>query len=422
MTLSKYILKEHLKPFIVTIFFLTSILVIDQISRLLDLIIGKGLDLQSVMKLFLLTLPMIVSQTIPMSVLVAVLITFGRFSQDGEIIAMKACGVSINQLIRPLLIAASFIFIAMIYFNSFIMPFTNHKLVVLYRAMSKIKPTAILEAGIMNNEIKGFSIYIEKIESTTSELQNVYILDKREPNPLLMLGERGYLYYNIARDVISFELYDGEIHKYEKHNDKNFQKIKFKKHIFSFSLKSNDLKEKETNKGDREMNVFELDNEINRLKGKVNDLESKISDLNADSEFNKNKLKTFESDLNYHRKKLNSSKVEFHKKFVIPFACIIFIFLGVSLGVVTKRGGKVGLGLSVFVFMFYYVCLLGGEAIAERKFIEPFIAMWAPNVIMSIIAFFLMWFNKKEGNFALFERILYFWRKINEKIRSVFIK
>jgi lipopolysaccharide export system permease protein len=117
-----------------------------------------------------------------------------------------------------------------------------------------------------------------------------------------------------------------------------------------------------------------------------------------------------------YQKQVNKYQVEIHKKFSIPFACIVFIIIGAPLGVMTRRGGiTVAATLSILFFLVYYVFLIGGEELADMVIIPPFWAMWTPNILLLLVGVYLVYYTIWEQKTFDISRIIKYFRK---KIKS----
>jgi len=246
---------------------------------------------------------------------------------------------------------------------------------------------------------------------------------------------------NTLEDAFLLTLYDGEIHELGQKDYTNYRRIIFDKHVINIPAKDLLLNRRDsTNRSDREMTVPMIQNKINsyekrlkivnkRLSGNfyrtIGDsvipnttAEGKIMIANAlDIIKNQNSLskaqrikkekriKNLERQLNNefnliksYKKSQNKYGVEIHKKFSIPVACILFVLLGAPLGVMSKKGGfAISTGLSFGFFLIYYVLLIGGEEMADRNFLSPAIGMWSPNLIILLIAIYLLIHTVREN-------------------------
>ncbi|MCK4576012.1 LptF/LptG family permease, partial [candidate division WOR-3 bacterium] len=178
--LYRYFIREHILPFFLALIVLTFILIMNRIFELVYNIIGKGLSVYIVLKVFLLSLPFIIALTVPMAVLVAVMTVFGKSSQDFEIIALKSGGVNLYKLIIPVLITIIFLSLGMVYFNNHILPESNHTVKNLLIDINEKKPTLRLKEGIFTSPFRGYDIYIRKIDQRTSILYDMLIYESKK--------------------------------------------------------------------------------------------------------------------------------------------------------------------------------------------------------------------------------------------------
>jgi lipopolysaccharide export system permease protein len=361
--LTRYLLKEHAAPFFYSLMLIIFIFVLNLVFQMLGKIAGKGLDLHVIAEFFFLNLAWIIAMAVPMAVLVAVLMSFGRFSADNEITALKASGVSLYRLIRPLLIWAAILCALLILFNNDVLPYFNHKSRLLRADIRRKRPTLIMEQGIFLFDIPNTVLYARKVDPQTSTMQDVVIYDESEKKVLTTItAKRGELKFSATQEKYLFTLWDGEIHREDLGED-TYQKTIFQRALFRIKAPDMILQRSESNyRSDRELSVGEMRN--------------KVKELSA------HPLK--------NQRLIDSYLVEINKKYSIPVACLIFVLLGVPLGIRAHRGGiGVSGGLSVFFFLLYWVFLIGGEDLADRNYVHPAVAMWAPNVILGILGIYL---------------------------------
>jgi len=168
-------MKELLSPFVITLVTITFVLLLDEIINLLNLIIEKDLDFLTIINIFSLALPFLLALSIPMSVLMATILAFGRLSVDSEIIAIKSGGINIFRLVRPIYLLAILLSLFMVYFNNKILPDTNHKFSNLRMQVSMQKPMKIISPG----EYIDFGKYTVIVEETTEEeMRGIIIYDR----------------------------------------------------------------------------------------------------------------------------------------------------------------------------------------------------------------------------------------------------
>ena len=414
--LERYILKENFKPFVVSLFVATFVMLLDKIIDLLNLIIDKKLDFATIISVFGLSLPFMLALSVPMAILLASIMSFGRLSVDNELVAFKSCGINIYTLMRPTVIAALFVSIFMVFFNNAILPETNHMLKNLMIKANYRRPVTAIVPGTFTT-LKNYTIYAK--ERVDEELSGILIYSRESTKfPQTISAERGNIFLSNGGNSLIAVLYNGQMHERDPKEPDKYQVSQFKK--FTLNLPDLGYKMNEASsdyRGDRELSsrtmldiIAGKKEEIIVLNESTETLLSKIEKLKEDTlsiiqkkDYKKNtnslkikedKIKTLEADIRKY-------EVEVHKKYAIAFACLIFVLIGAPVGMMTKTTG-VGMAFSVsaFVFLIYYGCLTLGEELADKGVVSPFLAMWIANIIFSIIGVYLVVISVKEMKFV----------------------
>ncbi len=409
--LERYILKENFKPFVVSLMVTTFVMLLDKIIDLLNLIIEKHLDILTIISIFGLSLPFILALTVPMAILLASIMSFGRLSVDNELIAFKSCGINIFTLLKPTVIAALFLSFFMVYFNNAVLPQTNHMLKNMMIKANYRRPATAIVPGTFNS-MKNYTIYVK--ERIDDELFGILIYNREKTKfPQTISAERGRIELANGGNSLKAILYNGQMHERDQKNPDKYNISEFKK----FTLNLPDLgykvnQEGTDYRGDRELSsramqkiVNERKNKIELLNTEIEDIQENINEINSKEEaINKNELKKNYNRLNLKKDKITTLKsdvrkyqVEIHKKYAIAFACVIFVLIGAPIGMMTKTSG-VGMSFSVsaVVFLIYYGSLTLGEELADKGVVSPFLAMWVSNIIFSIIGIYLVVISVKE--------------------------
>lgn len=379
--LSFYVLREHLAPFLLGLLVLTFILVVNRVFELVDLIIGKGLGTMTVLEVFLLSLPFILALTIPMAVLVASLVAFGRLSQDSETTALKAGGVNLYLTILPPLLAFSVLAVGLTYFNNHILPESNHRVKNLMIDISQKRPGMRLREGVFNPSIEGFNILVKKIDHRTSKLTDVVIYERRRGEiPRTIIAREGELLPSDETGLTQLRLYQGEIHELDKKDPRKYRRLTFQTHTLTLPIERELVRKERSYRGDRELSAKALLEKVRTASSEVRAAQQRLSDLGGGTE-----AETELRNMQHKKREIARYMVEVHKKYSIPFACIVFVLVGAPLGMMVGRGGR-GIGtLSIPVFVLYYLFLVGGENLADRMVIPPWLGMWSPNIVLFIL-------------------------------------
>jgi len=411
---------------------ITFILFVNFLLRAIDRFLGKGLDFLTILEYLFLNLAWILALSVPMAVLLATLMTFGRLSEDNEINAMRASGIGFLTIMRAPIFFGAIITLLLIYFNNFILPEMNFKARLLSGDIYRKRPDMNIEPGIFLDNLPDYSMIIGG-KSKKGVMKDVRIFSKGSKEAQTSIhANSGVL--NTLEDAFLLTLYDGEIHELGQKDYTNYRRIIFDKHVINIPAKDLLLNRRDsTNRSDREMTVPMIVKKINsydkrlnivykRLAGNfyrtIGDsimpsssaegkkiIENTLYKFREDTILTKaqiikkeKRIKNLERQLNNefnliksYKKSKNKYGVEIHKKFSLPVACILFVLLGAPLGVMSKKGGfAVSTSLSFGFFLIYYVLLIGGEEMADRSILSPSIGMWSPNLIIFFIAIYLL--------------------------------
>jgi lipopolysaccharide export system permease protein len=364
--LDRYVWKELLTPFALGLLIFTFLLLIDRIFDLTDLIINKGVPVHLVLLMLVYISPAILVLTIPIGFLLAILIAFGRFSADMEIVALKACGVSALRLLWPVVAFGLAVTGVTAYLMIDAVPKSNYAFKSLVFEIVRTQATVGLKERVFNDTFGNFVIYVDEIATDQVALRNVFVSDERKPEEQRFITSReGRLLSDEVNRRVTLRLLNGAIHETNPNALQKYREVHFRLYDITLVLDNPLARQGGATKGDREMSLAELrqatQNAIN-LKGNP-----------------------------------NPYLVEIHKKFAIPTACIVFSVLGVPLGIRAHRGGRWGAFVALLpIVLFYYVGLTIGENIGDTGRIPPWVAMWTPNIVIGALALYLLQANLKE--------------------------
>ncbi len=261
--LNRYLLKQHARPFFFALSALTAFELIRQIARRLGDLMGKGLPWTVILEYFLLTIPFLIAVTLSMSVLVAVLYTMSTMSGDRELTAMRAGGISIGQLLRPLLAAGALVAFVSFLFGDQILPRTNHRLRSLMTDIYRTKPTFSLKVHVIN-EVQAGRVMLRTahIDPATYQLRDVtlYNLEEQVRNRTVY-ADSGYLAFAPNQEDLHLTLFDGSIHEFERDDPRTFQLTDFTTQVILVRGVGREFVRRETSeyRGDREMGVCQLE-------------------------------------------------------------------------------------------------------------------------------------------------------------------
>jgi lipopolysaccharide export system permease protein len=407
-------------PFVFAVTALTVLMMLDQLSKLFGKLIGKGLGWRVITEVFALSVPFVLAVIVPMAVLVAVLYTFNRMAADNEIAAIKASGVSLFRLTIPVLVAAGGVALGLVWFNDTILPESNHRLQLLRQSISRKSPTFALSERTVNEVMRRqLFLYALRIDPETNRLEDVTIWDASRPTLVrTIFADRGSMQFNENQPELYLTLYDGVVNESETTSPDQFERTWFDTQFLRIPDIGNELERQDSQmRGDRELPLDSLRAKAaenleqaeaaeqtsqalsvayaGKLLGGLvahDSIPPDSSDAVATGWRTGRRIANPTSAANTYRSQAaqrdryaqaaSRLEVEYWKKFSIPFACIVFVLIGAPIAVKYKQGGvSMVVAVSFLVFTAYYVALIGGEHLADQKLLEPFWAMWAPNVL-----------------------------------------
>lgn len=428
--LYKYLIREMFLPFLLSLLMITFILFINFLIRAIDRFLGKGIDALVILEYLFLNLAWIIALSVPMAILLTTLMTFGRMSEENEINAMKASGISFSSIIKPPLIFGTLVTLFLIFFNNYILPDMNFHARLLSGDIYRKRPSMNIEPGIFLNNLPGYNMIIG--DKSGEIMSDVRIFSKdQKKSQTSIYAKSGVL--TTLYNTILLTLHDGEIHELENKKFNNYRRIIFSKH--NIKIKADDIilnRRDSSSRTDREMTIPMIKSKVLNYEKRIEVVKSRIMGsffrvigdsisphsiknametikvhkemITKNKNLTKNQIHKKERQIRNlerqiknefgliksYQKGRNKYQVEIHKKFSIPFACIIFVLIGGPIGVMAKKGGfSNSIILSFGFFLIYYLMLIGGEELADRNKLPAMICMWSPNLIFLIFALYL---------------------------------
>lgn len=370
--LDRYVVREVLPAAALGLLLFTFILLLDQISVLMRILISRGADLSTVLRAFLYILPSFLSVTIPMAFLLGVLLAFGRMASDSEIVALRASGVSPARLLRPVVALSTAAALATFYVVGIALPASNqnYREILFALLISKAK-TGTKPRVFSDDMVPGMVLYVSDVPAETGQWRNVFIHDLRQPQrPQLILARSGRLLIEKERRRVELQLEEGVVHAFTPAQPGDYEQRRFASGRFPLPFDEFFPKVPLT-KGDREMGLGELHRKVRELRGKKRP-----------------------------PREWGPFSVEIHKKFAIPAACFVFGLLGLGLSLGSKKEARsAAFGLSIAVIFVYYVIIRLGEQAGDTGLLSPWLAMWSANAALGAGALVLLWLNHREAAF-----------------------
>lgn len=379
-------IKDFWTYFIFSLVVLAFILLMDRLFLLADLLVRKGISIIAVTEIALFSMPFVISISAPLGGLIGGVITFGRMAQDNEILAVRAAGIPAVRISLPVMACGLLLVPLMITFNGYVVPEAQHRVRNLLTDIARKKPALRIQERVFIDDFPGYIVYIGSIDERLSTISNAVIFERGLGRRFqrFITAPRGSVRYTPDNCYLVLTLYDGEIH--ELLNNNNYRLLAFKEQIINIPSDGGLVRQGRDYRTDDEMRFSHLWQKLYEGEKDVAELSSQLLELSqqaSDKEILSFRLEELNTRIRYRRMEMVRSIIELHKRFSLAFSCFLFLFFGVPLGLLLRRGG-IGTGFIVGLIFFaiYYIMLLAGENLAENLKLTPFLGMWLPNLML----------------------------------------
>jgi lipopolysaccharide export system permease protein len=364
--LSLYIVREISSLFLLGIVIFTLVLLMGRLITLTDLVVSHGVPLADVSRMIMYLIPSFLVFTIPMAFLLAVLLAFGRLSADNEIVVIKACGISLSQMLPPVIVCALVAVLLALGASVIGVPWGNSSFRELSVQVLKRNVTATIREKTFWDDIPGVVMYTDQYDEQSRTLKGVVINDGRNPErPMTIFARDGIVSTSAGSQALLLSLHDGSIHMAGTAG--LYRVVHFGEYSMTVGEKVNSTA---ISKNEPDMWLSELQHKIK---------DPGISD--------RDRLKMLS---------------ELHSRFTFPFASLVFAILAVPLGIQNRRSGKSGgFTVSILIIFSYYVLVSVLRSFAEKGAIPPVVALWIPNLVFFCLGCFLLRQASLEKNIPL---------------------
>ena len=448
-SIHKLVLKSYLGPMILTFFIVMFVLMMNFVWRYIDELVGKGLSAGIIIELMSYAMANMIPMGLPLSMLLAAIMTMGSLGENYELLAMKSAGMSLVRITKPLIILVGFIAVGSFFIGNDLVPYANRKMYSIIYDIRQQKQTLEFQDGLFFNGIDNMSIRVGHQDPETHLLRDVLIYDNRQANGNMntIVADSGYIRLSDDKRYLLVTLFHGQTYE-QARNSQWYTKSTLRHHTFDlqkqiirmdgFAMGRSDANQFSNS---QTKDISELQHDIDSLELKVNAATTSSYEpllkeqlfvrdnsvlpqpdsLRVDKRgygnlmamdsiarlpvrekeevwdtartLAKNSRNMFAFDETTAKDALNQlyrSKVEWHKKISLPVSIIIFFLIGAPLGAIIRRGG---LGLPVVVsiifFVIYYIISLSGEKLAKEGSWDAVYGMWLSTFILTPIAVYL---------------------------------
>lgn len=357
-TLRRYLLVEVLKAFLMGLAVFTFILLVHRMLELMDLVLSRGVPALQVLFLFGCTVPAFLELTIPMAFLLAVVVAFGRLSHDGELTALRASGISLYQMVPPVLLLATTFAAVAFGLAAEGRPWANRELEQTLYEIAKERATAALTPKVFNTDFGGIVIYVDNIDTKDGLLQGVMLSDERDSyRRTTSFAAGGRLLTDEQARSLHLVLLNGT----------------------SLSFHAGQESYDKTDFGSLEVTL---------------DFERDLTDphpiATQPSDMRWNELWDARSDLLAQGKPAVEESIELNGRLVLPAATILLAIIGIPLGTQKARSVHAhGFAVTIAVVLIYYVMLSASVTIARNSYVRPEVVIWAPDTVLAVVGLWM---------------------------------
>ncbi len=469
------ILRKLPGPFLAWIGTLVFLLLMQFLIRYQKDLVGKGLPLEAIAELIVYNLAYIIVLAVPMSVLTAVIIVFGKLADTNVYNAARGAGISLLQLAWPVLLLALCVGAGMVYFNNVVLPEANFRARNLWQDIKRKQPGFALQPGIFYTGLNSYTILVQATDGP-NHLREVTVFDYTEGTERrrVMRAARGEI-VPLPGDRVDLILEDGtldrmvplggaqDVYRYER---SFFGRLRFALDLSAFQFERSE--DRDGYRTDRTMRTSEMVAVVDSIEAGIAREHARLHRLNAgllgavedtveyfgregftitpadtlarpahaptannllagldstgqvavlerareQARMRRNAAESVQQTLHYEAQRADRYRVEIHKKFSVAAACVVFALIGIPVGLLVRRGGMATSGaLALVIFLFYWVTLVQGEKWADRGHLDPVVGMWTANVIIGVVGALLLFNIVPVARVRAWSQHLLRWRK-----------
>ncbi len=353
--LDRYIFTELLSPFSISLGALCFVMLTRELLRLVELLVSKGVGIVSVLQVFAHLMPSFLVLTLPIAGIIASITAFGRLSFDKELVAMQAAGLSLMRLARPVLLFALLVFGLTLWLAQWGQPWSSMNLKKVALNLLRDQLVLSLDRGTVNEPIPKMTIYVpdgDPEQATTG----IFVSDERNAeDPRIIVAQQYQVLMDASTNQVALRLQDGVIHSHANLADE-YERTTFASYDLKLSLSQSGYSSTEERPS----------------------YDSIIAQLTQSQWRDPAALRRL---------------MEYYKDLAFPTASLVFCLLGVPVGIVSKRSGRMGgFAVGVLVVIVYYMLNIACEFLVTTAALSPFAGAWLPNGIFSLIT--AVWFYK----------------------------
>lgn len=439
-----FMLKSFIGPFVATFFISMFVLIMQFLWRMIDDLVGKGLDFSVIAELLFYVAITLVPMALPLAILLSSIMTFGSLGEHYELIALKSAGISLYRIMKPLIFLIVLLTVLAFVFSNNVMPVANLKMYSFLYDIRRQKPEMSFKEGIFTNDLEGYSIKIDRIDKSSGMMYNMLIYTHKEGtgNYEVTKADSGMMISDLDRNVMRLVLFNGHTYTDEGMRDAKsrktfpFRKLQFDRQMVTIDLPGTDLKRTDENSfrsASAMMNLKQLADTIDSARKSLNqrkagdakrllatnfqkskntnprqdsvlveksrgifsdpdslyrsmDVEEQRQAMDYAVQYAREVKQKSQDDMFYYvgrQEGIIKNQLEWNRKFSLSFACFIFFFIGAPLGAIIRKGGLgMPVVVSVLLFIIYYIIDMMGVRSAKEAVISPEMGAWVSAFIL----------------------------------------
>jgi LPS export ABC transporter permease LptF/LPS export ABC transporter permease LptG len=383
--IDRYVIRQVLVPFVLGLVVFTFIFIIPEMMEYAETLVAKGVPAAVITSLLVKLIPFALSLTIPMSLLLALLVAFGRLSADREFVAMQACGVSLLRLLRPVGLFAIGGWMATTYVLIWGVPAANQSFREEVFEISKQRAEGEVKPRVFFDQFRDFVVYVRDVPPAGNVWNGIFIADMRpDRGSGVYLARTGRVAVNVEQRLIDIVLEDGVRHSLDASG--HYDVLEFDTYRVTVDPTSAFLGG-DLPKGLTEMSVFELQVQIAENEGRID-------------------------PVTHRPVSTHNERMAIHQKFSIPVACLVFGLIGLALGATNRRDGLLGnFVLGLIVIFAYYIPLDLGPRMVRGGLIPVWLGKWLPNFVLGAIGIMLFIWRDRVADTPITLRLPSFLRR-----------
>ncbi len=362
--IDRYLLREFFIILVGGLVVVTSFLVAIRLFDLMDLVLNRGIDVTVVLRLVVCLLPSIIAVALPMATLLATVMVFGRLAYDREMLAIKGAGVGLGRLVIPFAITGVLFSVALLIMNGSVLPSATAAYKRLFMTIISQRATVAFKERVFVREFDRYLLYFNRKEVETGNLMDVFVIESPPTPTRIISARRGRLAVDPGGYTVKLILEDGSLDQPEDRTGEQYSRMDFKHYEVNLDIH-------QALRGGKFLikSMDEMD---------YGDLLAKIRAL----------AKSPEDRRPY--------EIVLHMRVALAFAPFFVVFIGAPLGALGRRGGGMGILISLIVILAYYSLLTMGRGFADRDDLPVWLALWVPNVFLAIAGAVAGWGAGRE--------------------------